>query len=545
MILRRKKTAPAALAASLLALQIAIPWTVPHLITEDGPSHVYTAVVARNLLGNLLLGRKSHYGGVYQFNSRIVPNWGSSAILGTLVSIGGVNQAEKLLMSCSLLVGFLSIAYAIRSLNPELVPWTPLINVLLQVWFLWLGFYNFYLGMVLCPLVVGYFIRNFHRLTVFRAAAVGVGLCGIFLTHLIAAAIAGVVLVVIGTWVYWIVPATAGKGAAGSRYFPASLRQLALLFAMLLLTLGLFLLFAAASSEPVSWHSEIAQAFSAFPMHIFTTASGRLGGQIFVWPVVLCLIVVSFGAMRGSEWRSAKGGLACAVIVIFLAYLIVPDRGLGGTEAKIRFSWGVFLWGGILACSVRRFRLIQVPLAIYVSAFLLGTLLSTKAVLAASSRAAEDYLSVASQIKQGSRLVRLRYPTPDLPRQYGFEDIGRDPLFHLDAFLAARCKCIDLSDYEAPSGMFPVVFAPSMERGQQLELWGLEGPGSGTSRSVAWLRTTLPVPIDYVIVVSDETAQGSNPDYAKLLDGLNEGMRLVATSRSRPFVKLYERIGDR
>ena len=108
----------------------------------------------------------------------IVPNWGSSAILGTLVSIGGVNQAEKLLMSCSLLVGFLSIAYAIRSLNPELVPWTPLINVLLQVWFLWLGFYNFYLGMVLCPLVVGYFIRNFHRLTVFRAAAVGVGLSG-------------------------------------------------------------------------------------------------------------------------------------------------------------------------------------------------------------------------------------------------------------------------------------------------------------------------------------------------------------------------------
>jgi hypothetical protein len=139
----------------------------------------------------------------------------------------------------------------------------------------------------------------------------------------------------------------------------------------------------------------------------------------------------------------------------------------------------------------------------------------------------------------------LRYPTPDIPRQYGFDEIGRDPLFHVDAFIAARCKCIDLSDYQAPNRIFPVVFGPAVERARQFELWELETPGTGTSQSVAWLRTTLPVPIDYVIVVSDDAAQqGSDPDYVKLLADLNEGMRLVATSRSRPFVKLCERIGD-
>jgi hypothetical protein len=541
-----KKTTPMVLAASILAFQVAIPWTVPHLITDDGPSHIYTSVVARNLLGNLLLNRKSHYGEIYHFNSKITPNLGGFILLGTFVSIAGVNQAEKLMMSFSLVVGFLSIGYAIWSLSPEWIPWTPLINVLLQVWFLWRGYYDFYLGMVLCPLVVGYFLHNIHRLTVRRAAVVGVGLCGIFLTHVLAAALAGLVLGVVGTWVYWIVPATAKHNEPGRSYFPASLRQLGLLFAVLLPTLALFLLFAASSSESVHWHPEIAWAFNSFPMHSFVTASGRSGSQTFIWPVLLCLIALSLGAMRGSEWKSAKGGLACAVILIFLAYLIVPEQGLGGSQTKVRFSWAVFLWGGILACSVRKLRLIQVPLAVYFSVFLIGTLWSTKTALAASSRAVEDYLSLAGQIRPGSRLVRLRYPTMDLPRQYGFEDTGRDPLLHVDAFIAARCKCIDLSDYQAPSGVFPVVFNPGVIKAQQIGLWQLEGPGPETSATVAWLRTTLPVPIDYTIIVSDDHAQeASNSDYSRLLANLNAGMRLVAVSRSRPFAKLYERTGAR
>ncbi len=536
--LKGKKTTPVVLAASILTLQLAIPWTVPHLITEDGPSHIYTSVVARNLLGNLLLNRTSHYGGIYRFNSQIIPNWGSSILLGIFVPVVGVNQAEKLMMSFSLLVGFLSISYAIWSLSPQWIPWMPLTNMLLQVWFLWTGFYDFYLGMVLCPLVVGYFIRNYDRLTARRAVVVGIGLCGIFLTHLLAAAIAGLVLAVVGLWVYWIVPAMAPG--------PASLRRLALLFAALLPTPALALLFAASSGEPLNWHPDIVWAFTAFPMHIFATASGRLGGQTFIWPVVLCLIAIAPGAMRRAEWKSAKGGLACAVILIYIAYLVVPNEGLGGSQATIRLAWAVFLWGGILVSSVRRLRLIQVPLAIYLSIFLVGTLQATKTALTASSRAVEDYLSLANQIKPGSRLVRLRYPTLDLPRQYGFEDIGRDPLFHVDAFIAARCKCVDLSDYQAPSGVFPVVFKPGVDKGQQTGLWQLEGAGPETSASFAWLRSTLPVPIDYVIILSDDAAQqASNPDYARLLANLNTGMRLVATSRSRPFAKLYERTGAR
>ena len=158
----------------------------------------------------------------------------------------------------------------------------------------------------------------------------------------------------------------------------------------------------------------------------------------------------------------------------------------------------------------------------------------------ASNRAVDDYLSIASHIRRGATLVRLRYPTPAIPRKFGFEEIGRDPLSHVDSLIAASCKCIDLSDYQIPSNVFPVIFAPNVERSQQLGLWSLEGPSSDTSATLTWLRNTLPVPVDYVIVLSDDVAaQTSDPDYPKVLAGLSSGMRLIATSYPDPFVKLY------
>ena len=302
------RSIPALLAGLLCVLQISLPWTTHTLVTEDGPSHLYTSVVARNLAGNMLLGRNSHYGELYRFNPHIVPNWGSTLVLSSFATVVGVSRAEQVLMTFCLMVGFFSISYAIRSFSPTLPSWMPVINVLIQVWFLWLGFYNFYLGMVLAPFVIGYLVRNLSRLTILRAGVVGAGMCVLFLTHLIAAALAGIVIVCVAVWVYWIVPAAqaarTSKGLAG--YFPDSLSRLALLFLLMLPTLGLLGLFVTSSAEPVTWHLDIARAFADFPMHVFVTASGRVGGQFFIWPVVLFLIALSFAFMRSTEWLSRK-----------------------------------------------------------------------------------------------------------------------------------------------------------------------------------------------------------------------------------------------
>jgi len=72
---------PAILAFALLAFQLALPWTVPHFATQDGPSHIYTAGVATDLI---LHHGHSHFSPVYQMNRRLVPNWTATILFALL-----------------------------------------------------------------------------------------------------------------------------------------------------------------------------------------------------------------------------------------------------------------------------------------------------------------------------------------------------------------------------------------------------------------------------------------------------------------------------
>jgi hypothetical protein len=121
--------------------------------------------------------------------------------------------------------------------------------------------------------------------------------------------------------------------------------------------------------------------------------------------------------------------------------------------------------------------------------------------------------------------------------------MGRDPFFHLDAYSASRVGSIDLSDYEAVSPSFPLSLRPRISNAEQISLWGLEGPDENTAATLAWLRDSLPVPIDYVVLVADyDLAQDANPGLAKVIAWLNTNMRLFATSREIKFVRVYQRI---
>ena len=192
---------PAILAFGLLAIQIAIPWTVPHFVTTDGPSHLYTAIIAKKLLFH-----QQPYTSLYRINPQIVPNWASTILLAGCASLVGVLHAEQLMMSLLLAIGFFSISYAIRSLSPQALRWTPLSNFLLQTWFLWMGFYNFYLGMVLVPIGIGFYARRKGKLTTRDAALLGLGLVALFFVHLIAAAVLVLALAILMVWLHYVRP---------------------------------------------------------------------------------------------------------------------------------------------------------------------------------------------------------------------------------------------------------------------------------------------------------------------------------------------------
>jgi hypothetical protein len=73
-----------------------------------------------------------------------------------------------------------------------------------------------------------------------------------------------------------------------------------------------------------------------------------------------------------------------------------------------------------------------------------------------------------------------------------------------------------------------------------LGLWSLEGPGKPTAGILDYLRQGLPVPIDNVIVVEDESTVREGLD--EVHQSLDSGMRLIEKT---PLLRVYQRDGER
>ena len=213
---RMPKGIPAILAFVLLGIQAVIPWTSLNFATQDGPSHLYTAVIARDLLFN----SNSPYAAVYEFQPKLVTNWSTTVLMNVAELLFGARDAEHVMATLCVVLGFFGFAYLIRSLDPGSNPWSPVLNFLLFNWFLWIGFYNFYLGMAIFPFVAGYFIRHSRAMNMRRAIIVALGLILLFFTHVLSLAIALLCIGLTALWVNIVIPIAAKRGGLGESLKP-------------------------------------------------------------------------------------------------------------------------------------------------------------------------------------------------------------------------------------------------------------------------------------------------------------------------------------
>ncbi len=523
---------PTAFAFVLLACQMAIPWTAANFIAGDGPSHLYNAAVA----GELVLHRHSIYSSVYFIRGAALPNWSTTVFLAVAGAAAGNAYAEKIFASFAILAGFLGFCYLNRALAPNRSPWTPIANFLFQTWFLWVGFYNFYLGVALLLFIIGFYIRGTKplggRLSRNRAVAIAVGLVAIFYTHLIAVVFAIATMVVICLWVNAVAP-------AGERSMARSLRETGMLLLSAAPAAILILLYLhSVRGAPVGPAPDFLPTLRDFPKHIFLTGTGSAGQQAFLGTFTLCYLVAGLLLLTKKEWGSARAGLVIAALAAFAAYLLVPNRGFGGSEATTRFAWLVFILGVPAAASASRIRFVHTPVALCIAFYLGGNFVATVRAARAVSDAVVPYLSTAGVIPPNSSIVRLLYPAPDAPERYGYAETGRSPFFHLDSLVAVRNHDLDLTDYESFTRAFPVRFRAE---GQSSQLWGFEGPDVGSVESLAWVRANLPFPVDFVLLFGDERSpEAIAKGMPAMLAYLDSNMTRIAVSPDR-LLRIYRR----
>jgi hypothetical protein len=531
---------PALLAFALLALQVAIPWSARYFVTQDGPSHLYAAAIARDLLRD-----GSVYAPIYTFHPEMVSNWGTMLLFNAASMLFGVANAERVIATICILLGFFGIAYLLRSLDPAVSPWTPVINFLITTWFLWIGFYNFYIGMALCPFIIGFYIRHARALTARRAAIIAVALVLLFFTHVLPVGLGVMAISVACVWLNVLSPLIISPEPRppARETLRQSWKPLLAAFCAVAPALALVGLFMRNWNPAMAYDPSLEWAWVSFPMHVFAAARGRVGEQFFLYPAMMFFMGVGALAMRRTDWASAKGALAVVTVLTFLLYLFMPNAGFGAEEIKIRLAWGFFVFGCTLAYSVTRMQAVRTPVSIYVASFLIFTLLQAAYEnVRTVSRAVAVYADAMKVLPPGAKFVRMRYPNETTRNRFGFGELALEPMLHVDSLVAAERGLIALTDYQPISHAFPVIVSPRVPMHKQYQLWELENEKS--TNAAATLQTLLsdfPVPIDYVMIVGDGTP-GREKDLKDMLAKLDASMRLISTDQSGSWIRIYQRI---
>ena len=150
---------------------------VDRILTVDGPAHVYNA----RLMAELWSDPNSPIHEYLGFN-QISPNWSGHLLLIGLSKLMSWSAAEKVLI-LSVVVGLpVSFRYLLRALNGRI--WASyLILPFAHSYFLYFGFYNFMIALVLFFFMLGVWIKTDHKRS-FNYLILFLGATTLCLSHL-------------------------------------------------------------------------------------------------------------------------------------------------------------------------------------------------------------------------------------------------------------------------------------------------------------------------------------------------------------------------
>ncbi len=380
-------------------------------MTMDGPSHLYNARAIAAV--SFLFQPSSPYHQVYQLRSALSTNWGT-VLLFNFASLLSLTHAEAIVASLSVILAFFCFAYLAGSASP-------ILNFLSFTWFLWAGYYNFYLGVALFALAVGYFLRRRDKFTWNSAAILGLILVTQFFHAPILPAALGVLcILILALW----------------------LRAIRIeLLASLMPVCLLLLTFVARSDPGIGLIWDPWSYLRSLPSRVFAASYGVTPSGTWLYPAIIGYILLGIVLLKKKEWRTPQGGLAIAAIVCGTLALLLPAKGFGGDQLNLRVAWLAFILGLIAASSAERLKRFAPFVAIYVAVFVGIDLYHAMRLDAqAVSQAVADFAQATAEIPTGAKVARIIYPAEDIAAQYGFKGLAFHPLSHADSWMAARSR---------------------------------------------------------------------------------------------------------
>lgn len=419
----------------LALLALAPIWSARYLPTSDGPSHLYNSW----LLHELVRGSQGPVAAWFAIDWRPHPNWIGHAVMALLMAVVSPLVAEKLLVSGIVLLFLYAIwtyAGAVDDTRRVVafIAFPFAYNLLLQM-----GFYNFCISAALYFLLLAIWWKRRDRPDARTVAIVASLLLVCYFSHPMST-----ILAIGSLGILWL-------ATLPGRPFALHVRHLLALLPVLPL-LAWFLHIQGTSLAPahVSPSGLFSYIMRMWVILTFDEYQAKLGLALFF--VLGALIVVTLIRRR---WRWSESDAFLLVTVALVAvYARAPAATSGGTMIMSRMALFVVLsplaW--LAPGMPRRAGIAFVVVFSIVSLVYTGYLVRRYRGL---SRRMEELVRSADAIERNTTFVPLirdvRPPGTYVP-----------VLVHAIDYAAIEKRSVDVANYEAASGYFPIRFRPGI-----------------------------------------------------------------------------------
>jgi hypothetical protein len=408
-------------------------WSASYLPTSDGPSHLYNSWV----LNQLVRGSHGPVADWFAIDWRPLPNWIGDAVMALLMIVVPPLIAEKILVSGIVLLFLYAIWRFAGAVDEErrgfaFLAFPFAYNLLLQQ-----GFYNFCISAALYFLVLAVWWKR-RDTPDGRTIAIVAGLLLLcYFSHPMST-----ILAIGSIGILWLATLPGRPPATHARHLIALLPVLPLL-AWFFRVQGVSL-----ARAPVSAAGLFSYIMRMWVLLTFDEFQAKLGFALFI--ALAALIIVTLIRRR---WRWSEGDAFILVtLALVLIYARTPATSSGGTMLMERMALFVVLspivW--LAPRFPRRAMIAFVILFSLVSVAYTGYLVRRYRGL---SRRVTEMVRSADAIGNDTAFVPL---IRDVRPRGSFVAVQ----MHAIDYAAIEKGSVDIANYEAAAGYFPIRFRP-------------------------------------------------------------------------------------
>ena len=430
----------------LLVLLYLLPiWSIQFFPSQDGPSHVYNALIVKEYFNTNEYPLFHKY---YDLNAKPMPNWFGHATMAILMFIVNPLIAEKLLLSGYVLLFLLSGRYLLINVDSTkkwlALAFFPFVyNYLLNM-----GFYNFSYSVGFFLLAVGYWWKHHQNLRLKHAAILNLIMVCCYFSHMVSTVIALLSIAVL--WLVTIRLNTIKK----------HLLQIPMLLPSCIFPLW-FVVSHGTTSHGSHWPSkrlfnyftalEVFYSFDNFQLYI---------GKILVFYFLVSLLVSIFtNKLRWAErfrkpHLQKEDGFLLLSITCLILYITVPDGMSGGGFITHRLSLYPYLillpW--LYGTLKQPIKWLSTTVLVVLALVNLVYLMRWYPML---DKDMKEFRSGVEAVEPNKTIMPLIF------NNHGHCDrIGM--FLHAIGYYCAYTKGVEWDNYEATTNYFPIMYKPAL-----------------------------------------------------------------------------------